>query len=142
MLHRIAVLLLLVCAVQSLGQDVGKGTITLGMINGRAWQSLSESAKLGYLVGAFEGLTAAAVRADLGTRDNRVYKLRSAWWPQNPRKEEVMEALNRFYAEPENLPVVVIDAITVVVARARGDEAESVEKLVATLRRMAAADRK
>ena len=50
---------------------------------------------------------------------------------------EMCAALERFYAEPENLPVPVVFALGIVTAKAAGTDPATVEKMAATLRRIA-----
>jgi hypothetical protein len=50
---------------------------------------------------------------------------------------EMCAALERFYGEPENLRVPVVFALGVVTAKAAGTDPATVEKMAATLRKLA-----
>ena len=96
---------------------------TLGILNGRFWQSASETARLYYLVG-FNDATAALAKDDLRER----VSAGSATFA------EKMKFVDGFYADPANAAIPVLDALIVFTAKLNGFLPDSLEALTAWFR--------
>ncbi|HEV1284936.1 MAG TPA: hypothetical protein VNU44_06480 [Bryobacteraceae bacterium] len=80
--------------------------------------------KIIYLSGLMEGIVFVA-----GLPQHNVY------YPASLRVEEFIKAIDRFYNQPENLPIPIMQAMRMVTARANGSDPAAIEKEIATLRR-------
>ena len=99
--------------------------------NGRAWGIFADAEKKSYLLGLSEGIVSM-----LGVFPDTGDYLKEQV-PQSLSIIEVSKALDRFYAEPENLPVPVIRAMHIVALKTMGLEPDRLEREVALERRLA-----
>jgi hypothetical protein len=122
------------CAAE--GADSGR---TLGdqrtatLLNGRFWMGLAD---LGEDVILFK--TVFVMAATDGLSETPPQK-RSLYIPGSLTNAETVAALDAFYKVPENLPVPVMWALSVVSLRAKGGSQADVEALAARCRKRAAA---
>ena len=102
---------------------------TLGIYNGRWWQSKTDASgmRLGYVIGIGDGLQMA---------DEETQK----WYPYYVSYGEMTDAVTRFYDEPLNRRIPVLHALVVVRMKSEGVDAASVEKLTEEFRKLAAAE--
>jgi hypothetical protein len=98
---------------------------THGLCNGRAWQVATQGEKIYYTTGASEVLIVAA-RAE-----------HPRYFPQSLNAAEFTKAVDRFYQEPENLPIPIVKTLQLVTMKANGDDPGVIDKAVATERRAA-----
>lgn len=116
------------CAVTQTTPEVGWQTY--GICNGRAWQTFPHSEKIVYTTAASEALVVAAAT------EHPVY------FTYNLSGEEFVKAVDRFYQEPENLPIPIMHALKLVTLKADGEDPDRIAKLVATERRRAVESKK
>jgi hypothetical protein len=109
---------------------------TNGLLNGRFWKAQSESTKSGFVLGYATGAYDAAglIYARAGQDGKPILK---ELFPPGMDSEEVALALDRFYATPENVPVVINAAIKIIAKRASGADEASVQQSIANARRSA-----
>lgn len=117
------------------GQPV-PGEQTGGLWNGRFWNAQTPALKgyflIGYAAGAYDAALLIYERA--GQDGTPILK---ELFPSGMTSEEVAIALDRFYATPENLPVVINAAIKIVAQRAAGADEATVQRAIANARRAA-----
>jgi len=118
--------LLLVLAFSALGnaQDHPEYQ-TAGYDNGRFWVAMVEAQKVGYVQGYYQGVTAglSACPDALAAK-----KMQDAITTQTLTRNEVVKAIDAFYATPENGPILVINAMIYVAMKAAGSSAQELEK--------------
>lgn len=100
-------------------------TKTFGYQNGRSWASMSESMKLGFVVGCGEGLAFAEMRK-FGEQ-----------FPSKSTNGEIVKGLDKFYDEPANAPIPIVGALGVFAAQVRGASASEITEMIESLRRVA-----
>lgn len=99
--------------------------------NGRSWQGFKvHDYKLAFIAGIGE---ATSFLIGLFNPTYRTY------FPQSLSGDELVTAIDRFYEQPENLPIPIMQAMRIVTLRANGEDPTSVDKEIATLRRDAVA---
>jgi hypothetical protein len=57
--------------------------------------------------------------------------------PETLTNGEIAEQLDRFYKDPLNMPIPIVNAIYVVSAQARGDDPKGIDKTIRDFRRSA-----
>ena len=97
--------------------------MTYGSINGRYWNVMSSDAKLAYLLGCSEALIEEA-------KSEFVKKYK----PGELSTGEVRTAMDRFYAEPENALIPVIDALKIVAMKANGEIQQNIDFQISVYR--------
>jgi len=58
----------------------------------------------------------------------------NVYYPASLGPSEFIKAIDRFYEQPENLPIPIMQAMRMVTARANGGDPAAIEKEIATLR--------
>ena len=116
-------------------------TQTYGFDNGRAWQSWSETFRLGYVDGYIEG-TNAVVTIQKIDRADREHFVLPRLWPAGMRIVEIVHALDRFYDNPLNLRIAITSALSVVTLEAKGGSKDSADTYTRDLRSTAAGENK
>jgi hypothetical protein len=101
------------------------GATTYGDINGRAWNEASKDAKLFYLMGVAEGIV--RVSPDVFTKTYMAGTLSN---------DEVRTAIDRFFGEPENLLIPIIDALHIVSMKTNGALQSEIDTKLSVLRAM------
>jgi hypothetical protein len=87
-------------------------TTPAGFRNGRYWNSRVDSLRLFYLAGYFDGFDKGILEFLNRDTEKRILALESANIP-SVTNGETLTALNRFYADPENLNIPIWRAIRV-----------------------------
>jgi hypothetical protein len=95
---------------------------TSGMANGRFWMGVSESCRLGLVMGMFEGLINASPDED------------RPYYASNLSYGEMMDAITRFYDESENAPIPVLWARAYIVSKSRGAKSQELADYLQSLR--------
>jgi hypothetical protein len=96
---------------------------TYGVINGRVWNAISNDAKSFYLIGVAEGII---------RESPAVFKKK--YTVGTLSTEEVRIAIDRFFAEPENLLIPAIDALRIVAMKINGALQPEIDKELSVLR--------
>jgi hypothetical protein len=117
-------------------------TKTDGYQNGRSWNRMSESMKIGYITGVADGQNAMSIAIFDGLKNdgwskrietvlldvvNRSFPILT--------KGEIIKELDAFFSEGANGPISVYNALVWVTAKAHGATHEDLDALVAALRR-------
>jgi hypothetical protein len=89
-------------------------------LNGNAWQSFLPATRKVYLQGVFDGMARAGA---LAHRDIGLTQFFATEWDLNG----MVTALDRFYSEPENGVIPIMEAGAMVVMKFRGGSQESVD---------------
>jgi hypothetical protein len=97
-----------------------------GFRNGRYWNTLDDNLRTFYLVGYFEGFGKALREFLTPTTKERVLAIEASNVP-GVGHGEILTAVSRFYAEPENLNIPIWRAIRVVTLKSAGRPAREVE---------------
>lgn len=108
-------------------------------VNGKSWERLDYSGKLGFVCGLFDGITLFYSVAD-GSKNIRKSDLSSIYnslgVPDELTVGDVVKGMDMFYSDPENIKLPAICAYMHFVYKSRYDSPESIEKRVALWRRM------
>jgi hypothetical protein len=125
--YRIATLQLLLSMLPAVAQT-GGGVATNGQLNGRFWSAMEDQkSKTTFVIGAQVMLT--------GVRDKAKY---DSYFSAKLNAREVADEVDKFYAQPENLPIPIIGAFMAVTLRAGGMSENGVNAFIDTMRSMAA----
>lgn len=127
------ILLVIAFAVCGWGQNPSAApTSTKGFYNGRFWKSLDVSSKLMFLAGYNNGATLASTfaAADFAS----FQRVTKQVLPSTLSGYEVSAALDRFYDTPENAPIAIAWALTVISDKASGADDASIQKSIERLR--------
>jgi hypothetical protein len=132
---------ILVCNVSAAGMDdkivaefVGKS-----WVNGRSWDLLDYSGRLGFVCGLFDGITLfhSAAEAQGKTRKGSLSPVYdSLAIPPNLTVGDVVKGMDEFYQDAANSPLPAICAYLHFVYKSRGESGESIDKRVAAWRKM------
>jgi hypothetical protein len=95
---------------------------THGYFNGRAWLTMSETAKTYYLIGFKEGVLQASswVGGEKGWQTFANLSL------VNMSYAELSTALDQFYGDPLNVVIAIPDTIFVIAEKTRGHETDAI----------------
>ena len=105
---------------------------TNGTGNGRLWKALTAPlVREGVIVGIWTAAFFIAPR-------NEALKYK----PSNLETKEVIVAVDRFYKEPENLAIAIMDALRVVTLKTNGADPDTVARIVSEMRRKLAESQK
>jgi hypothetical protein len=110
---------------------------TYGQLNGRAWNTFSEEAKLAFLEGMESAFGTAYGRSLNTPCEQQNALLLDAYRAPGFTQGEQMIALNRFYAEPENLLIGIVDGKEIVAAKTRGVPQQVIDDRISEHRRVA-----
>lgn len=105
-------------------------------VNGRSWEKLDYSGKLGFVCGLFDGLTLfwSALEGGKRTDVDAVYHALSI--PPSLTVGDVVKGIDEFYGNEANIRLPAICAYLYFAFRQRGDSHESVEKRLGVWRKM------
>ena len=98
---------------------------TGGLVNGRAWQSFSQDEKVVFLTGA----------SDTFFMVNEAEFFKN--FPRSLNVGEFAMAIDKFYREPENLPIPVFFGLKVVAMKVNGEDPAVVDKVLSAVRQSA-----
>jgi hypothetical protein len=98
-----------------------------GGLNGRQWQSMTYLDKFHYLLGATDAILEAAP-----TEYSKYFDVQSGL-----TFGEFTKAVDRFYEEPENLPIPIVWAARVVTMKTNGATAKELDQILSSMRRQA-----
>src|SRR6266436_1301392 len=115
-------LLLLMIAGAALCQAPKAPDRTDKVANGRFWKALSNEGRLYYVIGFSDGVVSSSLEAIATYIPNATYG-------------ETVEAIDRFFAEPENAAIPVRDAVRVFRMKLNGASPERIEEEKAAIRR-------
>ena len=111
---------------------------TFGVINGRGWRVFSPDSKISYIEGVKAGLGMAVVRTPVDSPCDVLNKgTVAAFSAEGFTQGEILEAVDRFYDQPENLLIKITDALEIVSAKARGVPQDVIETKTSQRRRAA-----
>jgi hypothetical protein len=71
----------------------------------------------------------------MGPQDKEKY---DAYFPRNLHADKIAEAVDKFYSQPENLPIPIVGAFLVVSLRAGGTSDKFVDEIISDMRETAA----
>jgi hypothetical protein len=109
-----------------------KDFYTSGLANGRLWKGLNPAAKVSYVLGYREGILRLVIEIP---DDALAHATGERLHGFNINNGEIMGALDRFYDDPLNARIAIIDAIVIVLNRARGVSSTDIEHQIEQLRR-------
>lgn len=109
-------------------------------VNGRSWQKLEYSGKLGFVCGLFDGITLFYSVTDSERKTNEKDSIGAAYnslsIPSMMTVGEVVFAMDDFYKDPENMALPAICAYLHLVYSSRGDPVGTVQKRLKVWRKM------
>ena len=91
-----------------------------GLLNGRYWTSLNETAKAFYLAGYRDGLVVGAGSTSLAEPGEILERLGRARFPVTLVISDVVKGVDKFFSEPENLRFPIVDAVGIFARKAAG----------------------
>lgn len=105
-------------------------------VNGRSWEKLDYSGKLGFVCGLFDGITLFWSASDAGkkTDTDSVYQALSI--PSSMTVGDVVRGIDDFYGEAANIKLPAVCAYLYFAFKQRGDSSESMEKRLNLWRKM------
>ncbi len=100
---------------------------TYGLLNGRAWKTLlTVDQKIVYLYGINEAVNVEA-------RDKA-----HNYFPPDITYEQKRQAIDRFYDEPENILIPVVDSVVFVTLQLNGTPQTAIDRQLSDIRRVSA----
>jgi hypothetical protein len=108
-------------------------------VNGRSWDHLDYSGRLGFVCGLYDGITLFYSTADARKTTGKgslaaVYNALAA--PSSLTVGDVVKGMDEFYQDTANVPLPAICAYLHFVYKSRGDSRESINERVAVWRKM------
>ena len=125
--------------VRSADDAAVKKFVGRNWVNGRSWEMLDYPGKLGFVCGIFDGITLFWSLADNEKTRNRsaltvIYNSLSL--PSSLTVGDIVKGMDEFYKDQGNADLPAICAYMHYVSTSRGDSPESINKRVATWRKM------
>ncbi|MFZ3342236.1 MAG: hypothetical protein WA213_15230 [Terriglobales bacterium] len=120
------------CAALAFPQERGD-EYTLNMSNGRSWRETPEIAKIGYIVAVWDMATWIEIRDGRGGHELEKDTARLS----HLAATEVVQEVDKFYSDPSNALVPILETLSWVDAKASGASPAELDSLEATLRRRA-----
>jgi hypothetical protein len=118
-------------------QDHAEPGRTFGEWNGRVWRGMPKDVKLGYMEGVEAGLAAAFMQEINTPCESQGKGILQAHSAINFTQAEVIDAVDHFYDQPENLLIRITDALEIVAAKTRGVPHDVIETKISERRRAA-----
>lgn len=105
-------------------------------VNGRSWEKLDYSGKLGFVCGLFDGITLFWSAAESGKKTDidAVYHALSV--SSNLTVGDVVKGIDEFYGDAANIRLPAICAYLYFAFKQRGDSRETMEKRLGLWRKM------
>lgn len=97
-------------AVQAQIPDAYYTNTVAKVLNGRFWMSISTNARGNFLVGFAEALL---WYSDITAADPTIHEKNADNWPQEATYGDIERGVTKFYEEPENLSIPIIQAIKI-----------------------------
>jgi hypothetical protein len=113
------------------GKFVGKN-----WVNGRSWEKLEYSGKLGFVCGLFDGITLFWAAAEAGRKGDLDSVYLGLSIPPSLTVGDVVRGIDEFYGDAANSELPAICAYLYYAHKSRGDSRESLEKRLVLWRRM------
>lgn len=108
-----------------------------GMLNGRAWNSFTKEMRVFYVTGIQEGVIwQGRIRAETPDRKSDTTDLYEGI--QAVETRTLVEGLNAFYSQPENIYVPAMVALVIIDNQRRGMSKNAIESFVGTARAIGA----
>lgn len=104
---------------------------TKGHLNGRLWKGFTDNERIAYMLAYAD--TVAFLSVLMSSKPEDLEALTHKFWPGLTYRESI-DALNRFYDVPENGPIEIMFAMTIVADRAHGVSNDEVETLILSYR--------
>jgi hypothetical protein len=108
-------------------------------VNGRSWDLLDYSGRLGFVCGLFDGVTlfySAAEAQKKASRSSLTTIYDSLAVPTSVTVGDVVRGMDEFYQDAANIPLPAICAYLHFVYKSRGDSGESISNRLAAWRKM------
>jgi hypothetical protein len=105
-------------------------------VNGRSWEKLDYSGKLGFVCGLFDGITLFWSAAEAGKKGDLDSVYHGLSIPSNLTVGDVVKGIDEFYGDDANARLPAICAYLYYANKSRGDSSESLEKRLALWRKM------
>ena len=108
-------------------------------VNGRSWDHLDYSGRLGFVCGLYDGITLFYSSAEARTTTRKgslatIYNSLAA--PSSLTVGDVVKGMDEFYQDTANLPLPAICAYLHFVYKSRGDSRDSIDERIAVWRKM------
>jgi hypothetical protein len=111
----------------SLPEQAARSIFTNGLQNGIGWKGSEQMSKLNYVLGVRDAL--------LMTGKGRIEHDR--YFAKGLNNGEIVTAIDRFYEEPENLLMIVINALQFISLKARGILPTDLDQFLSVCRKFA-----
>jgi hypothetical protein len=105
-------------------------------VNGRSWDKLDYSGKLGFVCGLFDGITLFWAAAEAGKKGDLDSVYQGLSVPSTLTVGDVVKGIDEFYGEAANVKLPAICAYLYYAYTSRGDSHESLEKRLTLWRKM------
>jgi hypothetical protein len=105
-------------------------------VNGRSWDKLDYSGKLGFVCGLFDGITFFWAAAEAGKKGDLDSVYQGLSVPSTLTVGDVVKGIDEFYGEAANVKLPAICAYLYYAYTSRGDSHESLEKRLTLWRKM------
>ncbi len=105
-------------------------------VNGRSWEKLDYSGKLGFVCGLFDGITLFWSAAEAGKKGDLDSVYHGLSIPSSLTVGDVVKGIDEFYGDDANARLPAICAYLYYANKSRGDSSESLEKRLALWRKM------
>ena len=97
-------------------------------VNGRSWEKLDYSGKLGFVCGLFDGITLFRSAAEAGKKGNLDAIYHGLSIPSTLTVGDVVEGMDEFYEDAANTVLPAICAYLYYANKSRGESSESLQK--------------
>lgn len=127
------------------GSDNEQNYLT-ALCNGREWRQMGEAGRAFYLRGMYDGASYAIDKYGALAMETANLKfvdltlsLNGGMVSKGTGLDELYEGVTKFYREPANLGISVMEAVRLYILKVKGASAAEIEKKVAELRHAAVA---
>jgi hypothetical protein len=138
-------LLALLCVLCVLGSRADAATtdeklvskfVGKNWVNGRSWEKLDYSGKLGFVCGLFDGITLFWAAAEAGKKGDLEPVYHGLSVPSSLTVGDVVKGIDEFYEDADNIKLPATCAYLYYAYKSRGDSHESLEKRRTVWRKM------
>jgi len=113
------------------GKFVGKN-----WVNGRSWEKLDYSGKLGFVCGLFDGITLFWSAAEAGKKGDLDSVYHSLSVPTSLTVGDIVKGIDEFYSDAANARLPAICAYLYFAFKSRGESGDSLDKRLVLWRKM------